>query len=209
MDVSKLPRLSDSKAAEPAVASAVTGTVSDAPVPVGYGDPYTRRPLELGADVWISTVIGLLFVGLGLTFGKYAVSRLAHQPFSTGIEWTDGPKAGQPVGYFELSGHTAWSDAGAFFFGLTLLAEAATKAAVVLRPGRATRAGLGLAMGLTLVTVLLNLGVCGLMFNAGILPLLSGLAVAFGGWVLFDEWDTLRRTRPIGAGATAVAGTKV
>ena len=199
MDVSKLPKLSDTRAAEdaagpPAEVAAPVESAGGGPIP--YRSPPTPRPPMLGADVWISTVIGLLFVFLGLTFAKFALAKLTHQPFDTGVIWSDpDPRAGQPVAYFDLTGYTAWTDMGAFLFGLTLLLEAASKAAVVLRPGTASRGLLASAAVLTGVTVGLNLYACGLLLHAGITPILSGLAVAFGGWILFDEVHTLAATR--------------
>ena len=47
------------------------------------------------------------------------------------------------------------------------------------------------------VAVVLNITACVKMFGAGITPLLSGLAVAFGGWILIDEWATLKRMTPL------------
>lgn len=213
MDLSKLPKLSDTKAAAEAAgvdpspeqaAMPVTtpgttpGTTPVASVtpPMAYRAPTTAYPPTLGADVWISTVIGLLFVFLGMTFARFAVATLTHHSFDTGVEWMDpDPRAGQPVAYFELQGYTAWTDMGAFLFGLTLLLEAAGKSAVVLRPGTASRAVLAFAAVLTLASVGLNLCACGLLLHVGITPILSGLAVAFGGWILFDEVQTLSLTK--------------
>ncbi len=209
MDVSKLPKLSDTKGAaeaagvDPSPEAAREGTREGtaAAEPAGRNRP---RPPGVGADVWISTVIGLLFVFMGMTFAKFVVAKLTHQPFDTNYTWPDDDpngRAGQPVAYFDLQGYTAWTDMGAFLFGLTLLLEAASKAAITLRPGRASRAVLAFAAVLTLVTVGLNLYVCGLMFHYGLTPILSGLAVAFGGWILFDEWAALQATRPVTGGA--------
>jgi hypothetical protein len=34
--------------------------------------------------------------------------------YDTGAKWTDGPKEGLPVEYWELEGHAAMTDAAAF-----------------------------------------------------------------------------------------------
>ena len=193
MDVSKLPKLSDTKGAtaderpSPAPAEQASGAVPHwEPVP---------RPAGVGVDVWISTIVGLLCLSIGLPFAKFCVAKLTHQPFPTGYTWPDDdPKgrAGQEVAYFDLESHTAWGDMGVFLFGLTLLFEAASKTAVVLRPGSVSRGLLVLAVGLTVVTVGLNLYACILLQSVQITPVMSGLAVALGGWVLYDEWQTLR-----------------
>ena len=207
MDVSKLPKLSDTRGAsgaanpsaadpvpaEPLVAEPLPGRASG----VAYAGLTTPRRQGVGAGVWISTVVGLLFLSIGFPFAKFAVAKLAHRPFDTGYVWPDDDpngRAGQPVAYFDLQGYTAWTDMGMFLFGLTLMLEAASMAAVTLRPGTVSRGLLVGAMGLTAVTVLLNLYVCILVQGSGTTPLLSGLAVAFGGWVLYDEWQTLRST---------------
>jgi hypothetical protein len=201
MDLSKLPKLSDTQAASGDAPPVPVGAV---PPTAPYREPTTPRPAGVGADVWISTVIGLLFIFMGMTFAKFAIAKLSGQPFHTGVEWTDDAHpANTEVSYFELSGYTAWTEMGAFLFGLTLLFEAASKAAVTLKPGTGSRGLLGLAIVLTLATVALNLWACGLLLHVGITPLLSGIAVAFGGWVLYDEWQTLRLTTPITRPAAA------
>lgn len=208
MDLSKLPKLSDTKAAEaeltPPTDPATAIPVQPLPPTADYRRPATPPPPGLGVDVWISTIMGVLFVFMGMTFARFAMAKLGHQPFHTGVNWTTGPLDGQEVDYFDLQGHTAWTDMGAFLFGLTLLFEAATKAAVVLMPGKASRALLLFATLLTFGTVALNLVAAGLLMHDGILPLLSGIAVAFGGWILADEWQTLKSTaRPSSAARSA------
>jgi hypothetical protein len=154
----------------------------------------TQQP-GVGADVWVSLIIGLLFIFMGLNFGKFLVAKLSGQPFHTGVNWTQGPLADSPnpeVAYFDLQGFTAWSDMGVFLFGLVLLLEAAAKAAIAIRPGNTSRFILFLAVLLTLATVLLNLFVCYRLMSIQVTPLISGLAVAFGGWILFDEWRMLK-----------------
>ncbi len=191
MDLSKLPKLSDTKsqAADPQAMPVDPLPLATARYPVEY------RPANFGADIWISLVIGIILAFLGGTFARYAIATLTHQPFHTGVNWTDGPKAGSEVAYFELEGFTAWSDMGIFLFGLTLLFEAAAKTLLLLRPGKFSRLVLMGAVGLTFLAVILNIIACAKMFGVGITPLLSGLAVAFGGWILFDEWATLQRTK--------------
>jgi hypothetical protein len=209
MDLSKLPKLSDTKAAESAAAPPAdpmpVATAPPAPAPV-YREPAAPpRPVGVGVDVWISTVIGLLFVFMGLQFARFAMAKVTHRPFHSDPVYTwpdDDPRAGQEVAYFDLQGYVAWTEMCAFLFGLTLLFEAASKAAIAIRPGSVSRAVLVLAIVLTVATVVLNLYACALLMKSQITPLLSGIAVAFGGWVLFDEVNTLQATRrrPTAAG---------
>lgn len=212
MDISKLPKLSDTRSAtdappaaeavsEPTPVPAAERAVERGPMrqrdSVPYRSAYDAGPPGLGPEIWVSVVIGVIFVALGLGFAKWGVAKVAGRPFDTGVNWvTEDARNGSPVPYFQLLGHTAWQEAGEFFFGLTLLVEAATKAAVVLRPGRGTRGLLMAAFALTGFTLLLNLAAAGLILVDGLIPVLSLLAVAFGGWVLSDVWRALAATSP-------------
>jgi hypothetical protein len=84
---------------------------------------------------------------------------------------------------------------GIFLFGVVLLVEAAAKTFLVLKPGAFSRGFLMFAILLTFCGVLLNIYACFKLFDFGVTPLLSGLAVAFGGWILFDEWATWKAVR--------------
>jgi hypothetical protein len=70
---------------------------------------------------------------------------------------------------------------------------------LLIKPGKAARSALMLAIGLTIAGVGLNIIACAKLFGDGTVPLLSGFAVAFGGWILADEWNTLKRTTPVAA----------
>jgi hypothetical protein len=187
MDISKLPKFSESPPPPPASPSPTDETQPAMPMPAR---PYQQA--GLGADVWVSVIIGLLMIYMGLNFGKFLVAKLSGQPYHTNVNWMEGAQAGKEVSYFELQGFTAWTDMGVFLFGMVLLLEAAAKAAVAIRPGYMSRFILFLAVVLTLATVLLNLFVCYRLMSVQITPIISGLAVAFGGWILVDEWRMLR-----------------
>jgi hypothetical protein len=193
MDISKLPKLSDSKAQE--APAAPDQPVAPAPVPT------PQYPAgNIGGDIWISLIVGILLCLLGKTFASFCMAKIMHQPYHTTFFWdSDGPggKAGEEISYFNLPGFTAWSDMGLFIFGLVLLFEAASKTLLVLRPGKIARAALMFAIILTIAGVGLNLIACVKMLGGSIIPTLSALAVAIGGWILFDEINTLKRTQVI------------
>ena len=203
MDLSKLPKLSNTNAEQQ------TQTQSSAETDATTTPAPPRRVAEyqpagsytgggsLGADVWFSAIVGLLLIGVGFTFARFLTAKVTGQPFHTNATWMEGPKSGSEVDYFELQGYTAWTDMGVFLFGLVLLFEAATMAAAQLRPGAFSRGLLSVAVVLTLATVLLNLVVCAKLLSAGVLPLWSGLAVAFGGWILADEWRMFKLTQRV------------
>ena len=186
MDFSKLPKLSDSKSETPPPASIVSVQPVAAP----------RRP-GVGVDIWISLVIGLLLLTMGRNFGSYAIAKISHQPFHTNVTWQDDtPKAGQEVNYFDLEGFTALSEMGIYLFGAMLLFEAAAKTvAAFLSPGIVSILFLAIALLFTILATGINVYACIKLFGAGITPLTSGLAVAFGGWILYDEGHTLQILR--------------
>ncbi len=193
MDLSKLPKLSDTQRAEGPVPAETEPQQTGPSLPAAP----VYRPPGIGADIWISLVIGILLCALGRSFFSFSVAALTHQPYHTGFTWdSDGPKghAGDEIAYFDLAGETAWSDMGIFLFGLVLLFEAASKTLVMLKPGKPARAALTIAIAFTVIGVLLNVVVCIRLFNSGTVPMLSGFAVAFGGWILIDEWNTLKRS---------------
>jgi hypothetical protein len=193
MDLSKLPKLSDTKSQTPAKTEPAPAPVQ----PVQQQQNMLARQPGVGVDIWISLVIGILLLMMGRNFGQWAIATLKHEPFHTGYFWPDeAPYNGREETYFELIGFTALSDMGIFLFGAMLLAEAGAKTLLVLKPGAIGRGALILAAFLTLGTTLLNIYACFKLFDFGVVPTLSALAVAFGGWILFDEWATLQRMKP-------------
>ena len=186
MDLSKLPKLSqsppppDNDASDPQPANAST----QAPRHVDY-HPY-REP-GIAAEVWISAIIGLIFLLMGWNFARYMGSVVTGQPFHTGVNWTEGPKAGSEVAYTELEGLVFWNDSAMFFFGVALLAEAVVILAVA-KGSRFQRALAGIGFFLAFISTAYNVLVAGIFFNAGILPIISLLAVAFGGYMAMYLW---------------------
>jgi hypothetical protein len=194
MDVSKLPRLSetDKHAPPPSPPAQTPSEVGQvAPSPADRAMPAQRVSAGIGAEVWLSLIIGLILMMVGQSFARYAVAKLRGQPFHTNVNWTDGPKAGQEVEYYELEGFTAWTDTGIFLFGLAMVLEAAMLAIIYSRLG-GKRALTGLALFVTILATGLNVYVCVKLFGGGIMPLMSALAVAFGGYMAIYEWRLLQ-----------------
>ncbi len=199
MDMSKLPRLSQTNRA-------------DVPNPVGGGTtvpPPAQRTHDvpdydsrdrggavsdysIGAEVWISVILGLVFIFMGSNFARYAGATLAGKPFHTNVNWMAGEKEGQEVAYFELGGGTAYTDSGLFLFGLALVLEALALLVAQTRiPGK--RAFVGFALFVTLAATAYNLFVMVKLFGLGITPLTSLIAVAIGGYMATYQWRLLNR----------------
>lgn len=181
MDYSKLPKLSSTPPPPPPAA----------PPPPGNAAPITAG---IGAEVWISAIVGIVLMLLGRSFGAWAITTLTGGTYETGVNWISGPLAGQPVGYWELAGGTAWTDSGIFLLGLALILEAIA----LLAAATGTRMRIGLirfALVLTLAATLYNGVVVGILFSMNILPLLSILAFGFGGYIAAYEYRLLKAAK--------------
>ena len=186
MDMSKLPRLSQSPQPPP----------EGAPQPGTPADPTTNyRPADLpattiapGPEIWISLAIGLILMLVGRQFGTYLISRITHEAFHTGVTWTSGPNAGQEVGYWDLAGYTAWTDASLWLFGLTLVVDA-----MILYLAGGKRLWLvATGFALTVGVCAFNAFVCAKLFNNGVTPLMSLMALAFGIYTAIYQWGLLK-----------------
>src|SRR5688572_21751848 len=123
MDYSKLPKLSETpkppsnEPGQPGQRDENSGAVS-----------YERADLAsveagAGAMLWVSIILGLLCMWMGVNFAKYLFATLSGRGYHTGAQWTGGPKAGQEVAYWDLQGAVAWTEAGIFLFGLAMVLE--------------------------------------------------------------------------------------
>ena len=198
MDLSKLPRLSETAPTPPDPAPAP----QNAPPTPGQSAAPPRIPSEIhpdfnieyrspiGAEIWISAVIGLIFIMMGWTFARYLVATVAGRPFPTGVIWTEGEKAGTEVSYFDLQGHVFWNDSAMFLFGLALLMEAVVLYAISTN-SKHTNAFIRLGVAIAFLATVYNLIVAGIFLNSGIPPIMSLLAVAFGGYITLYLWRML------------------
>ena len=87
------------------------------------------------------------------------------------------------------------SDAAIFLFGCALLIEAALMLfANAARP--TARFMLRLAFLVSLAATIFNLYAAARLFGIGILPLMSLLAIAFGGYMASYQWKLLQSMSP-------------
>ena len=191
MDLSQLPKMSETpKPPPPAVPETSTPRQGRA---IDYASTPPAGAMG-GVSVWISLVVGVIFLYFGQSFGGWLAATLTGKPFDTHVTWTTGPNEGQTVAYFQLQGGTAWSDAGFFTMGVALLLDAALL--LVVYRSRSPRRGLVLAaLAITAVALALNVGVVGYLFTLGIMPLASLVAMLTGGIMLFDQMAVLRESR--------------
>ena len=145
-------------------------------------------------SIWLSLIIGLVVMMMGWGFAKWATATLLGHPYETGATWQTGDRAGQSVAYWDLMGHQALSESALFLFGLACVLEAAAMAAGYARP-RLRTTTVSVALLFTLLATVYNLVTCVVLFKADITPMLSLLAVGFGGYMAFAEWAMLRARR--------------
>ncbi len=220
MDISKLPRLSQTP-------SAPAGGGGQAPSPGdpdafcthcgGRLDPQVRfcphcgAPAGRGAaaigtrdgavadsaaaaDLWIALVLGIIFMFLGGNFAKYLLVISSGQPHHTGVNWIAGERAGQEVGYWQLQGSTAFSESALFLFGAALILAAAMN--VISRlVGRAASVASMAGSAVLILAVAYNFFVVIRLLREGISPLMSILAVGLGGYLLLMRWSLRTRQR--------------
>jgi hypothetical protein len=166
------------------------------PAGVDYTKPALRVDPDLGVgiEVWISAIIGLVLMLVGRSFASYLAATLTGQPFHTNVLWNVGPKEGQEVGYWELTGYTALSDSAIFLFGLTMVLESVVLAIMNTRFKAKTQL-VAVALFFTALVTLYNALAALMMLTVGIPPYSSLLAVAFGGYIALFEWRLLQQLR--------------
>jgi hypothetical protein len=149
----------------------------------------------IGAEVWVSAIIGLVLMLLGRSFAGWAIAAMTGRTYDTGFTWGEGtPLAGQPVAYWDLQGFTALNDSALFLFGLAMVLEALVLA-LVFTKFRAKVPLILVALGITLLATGYNLLVSARLLTANTIPLMSMLAVAFGGYIAVYEWRLLQQFR--------------
>jgi hypothetical protein len=166
------------------------------PAGVDYTKPALRVDPDLGVgiEVWISAIIGLVLMLVGRSFASYLAATLTGQPFHTNVLWNMGPKEGQEVGYWELTGYTALSDSAIFLFGLTMVLESVVLA--IMNTGFKAKTQLvAVALFFTALVTLYNALAALMLLSVGIPPYSSLLAVAFGGYIALFEWRLLQQLR--------------
>jgi hypothetical protein len=207
VDLSKLPKLSNTAGGQPPasandapieprenatpVQAAPVGRIESNANPIDYMRPLPQGGSGIGPYVWFNTIVGILLLCLGWSFARYAGDKLTGKPFDTKTVYTDGPLAGQTVGYWDLDGFQAYTESGMFIFGIVVLLEAAIHAAAGLG-FRVPKLVIQLLIFLTVCCTAFNLYICVRVMSAGTLPLMSGLAAAFGGFILAETFALMK-----------------
>lgn len=205
MDLSKLPRMSDTRKAE----SQRTRDHSEAPpeaapeeqrVPfsaesVGVSRREHDHPLQhvpgrvvavdAGSGAWISMIVAALLILFMPRFWQW----LSHRAFGTSFAPFIDPVTGGMVPYTQTLAF--WSDSAVALFALALLIEG-----LVLFFALKYRAALWSSLVIVAAATLLNLGFLfyAMTHNYG-LQLFSTLAVLFGAFMCVQQWQLLHGPR--------------
>lgn len=160
------------------------------PTQVGYVSPRADWGDTSTVSIWISLVVGVICVLMGLRFIRWAIITATGGTFSTGVNWVAGPKAGEAVDYWQLDGFAAHTELGFFAMGGVLLLDALLMMSA--RRGRSPGMLLGVAIMCTGACLLYNLGLAIYLITLGVTPLWSLVVVLIAGIVLFTHMETLR-----------------
>jgi hypothetical protein len=191
MDMSKLPRMSNTPAPPPAqpnpTSAAPAPPASPAPPPTGHLDYERRDTVGIGAgpEAWLSIAIGIILMLMSPRIFQYTMS-----PSRFAQNYTFTAANGAPMTYPQTV--FFWGDLALTLFALVLVLEG-----LVIAFGRRV-ALVGIAFGLTMLAVAINLiYVAGMLFNGYGLQIISAMAVAFGVYIAMFEWKLLTALRAI------------
>jgi hypothetical protein len=188
MDLSKLPKFSQTKsgdAPQPLMdPSAPPPDADRAPVP-----EYERAAVERergpsysepgGPEAWISFAMAALLLLLNPHLTQYLLSP---STFDTKVA-RSFDAAGNPIPYTKTV--FFWSDLAITSFAVVMALDA-----LVLLMGR-SRTLVAIAFGVTLLAILGNLLYLLMTFNTYGLPIMSAIAVAYGGYIAIFQWRLL------------------
>ena len=180
MDMSKLPRMSDTQRQQEAHAAAVAQQQQPAqpPQPVMYAPV---QPEGAGPEAWFSIAIGAIVLLMNPRLWQFLL-------FRSSFTWTFNDAQGNPLAYPQTV--FFWGDLAMVAYGIVLIVDGLVLA-FARRP-----AALMAALALTVVATLLNLGYLIMMMSMNFgLQLMSALAVAFGVYIAMSQWRMLQLLR--------------
>jgi len=179
MDLSKLPKLSNSPAPPPETSSTAGDVTSATPRAAEHYQPAADARSSF-ADVWISIGIGVILLVLSPRFLQWMLSKAGVGTFT----WTFSDPQGNPLPYSKTVFFLG--DLAVFAFAIVLILDGLVSA--LRRP----RLLLMMAIGLTAITVLMNAYYVVTMFSGYGPQLFSLLAVVFGIYILSMQLARLK-----------------
>lgn len=202
MDVSKLPRLSKTETPAPSAETPQAAPQPVPAVPVDYRSPdlYTRVYSGRGPEAYISIGVGLIFLFAFPHFTQWWIHVVFHTktpPSFLPIMLEDGTEIPYQKSIFFFNDLAIASFAYALIIeGLALVLAGRSRPGVVL-----------FALVVTVAAVVLNGWYLVSSFGDG-LPLVSAIAVLFGGYMIWFQWTlakALMAMRHMSGGAPPTA----
>lgn len=200
MDLSKLPKMSDTRRAkvermrEPQSSGLPVSEEPPAVPPDNPARPPSDSPKYDGSQViaadasagaWMSLIVGLLLVLFMPRWWQW----IAHRSFGANFTWTFTNPDGSPLAYE----HSVffWGDLAITLFAVALLVEGV---ALLLTAG--SRASIWFTLAVVSMATIVNLGYLVYMFARGYgIQLPSALASAFGVFMCVQQWQLLHAPR--------------
>ena len=185
MDVSKLPRLSETKP--------VQGSPENAPVPAPAEAPpagprlSTLETPRAGAEAWISIAIGLILIFMCPRPLQYLFTRGHPETFT----WTFTDANGDPMDYTRTAFFLP--DVGVVAFGFILMLDG------LLLVFARSRSFVWVTLGLTFIVTALNLLALVTSMNQIGFQILPALAIAFGVYMMAFQWRLVQVHRAAAA----------
>ncbi len=205
MDLSKLPKLSNSPAPPPESAPPGSG---DPTPPHRTEKPRQYEPASYGAaELWISVGLGLFLLFLNQNTVKYAYGKLTGTVPGIYLDPTPGVAPGTKCDYFNwldsagmVARHemyrdtiTFWSDLAVTSFALVLILDGIVMA-ISRRPGV-----IAALLGFTVLAILGNLFYLIKTLDQG-LAIMSAAAVIIGGYVAMLQWARFKLLSAVRSG---------
>jgi hypothetical protein len=180
MDLSKLPRLSETDKHSPQQQTPAHEAPLQRAEPMSYATPVAA---PAGPEAWFSIVIGIIVQLMSTRFWSFVFSKL----FGSAFTWTFRDTNGTPITYTQSV--FFMGDVAMVLFGLVLIVEG-----IVFIFSRSRTLLMG-AFILTCAATLLNLVFLVQMMSKGYgLQIMAALAVAFGGYIAMTQWRMLSST---------------
>jgi len=182
MDLSKLPRLSETSKEQP------TPPVSTDPAQLGQPsipiarvhEPRPSEPIGTAGDAWISIAVGVIILVISPRLFQYLIS-----PSTFSTKWTFNDPNGNPLTYPQTV--FFWGDIVLYLFAATLIIEG-----LILVFARKTLT-IGIGFGLTTLATAANAIYLVAMMSKGYgFQLYSAIAVAFGVYIAMYQWNLLK-----------------
>jgi hypothetical protein len=185
MNVSKLPKLTNTQKEQPAPAAGAQNPAPEETIPqyASAQTPQGTLPQSGVAEVWISIAVGAILLLMFPRFLSWVSSRLFGTHFNPFLA-----ADGSVVPYTKVP--EFWGDLGPTLFGVVLIVEG-----IALMFAR-RRSVMVFAFALTVIATAYNLIYLVMSYSTYGLALVSAFAVAIGVYIAMYQWKLIKMLSP-------------